>query len=98
MRSATHRLFSTDPSPFARACPAKAVESVHCPSQVKSWGASALTLHGRTRQQRYSRLADWQYIQECARLAEVPLIGNGDIYSWRDFEDNVVNGSVATGM
>lgn len=36
---------------------------------MRSWGVSALTLHGRTRQQRYSRQADWQYIEQCADLA-----------------------------
>lgn len=35
---------------------------------VRSWGPVALTLHGRTRQQRYSRQADWQYIEKCAEL------------------------------
>ena len=31
-------------------------------------GLAAITLHGRSRQQRYTRLADWSYISECAAL------------------------------
>ncbi|KAK2768348.1 tRNA-dihydrouridine synthase 3 [Arachnomyces sp. PD_36] len=31
-------------------------------------GVAAITLHGRTRQQRYTRTADWQYIAECSAL------------------------------
>ncbi|KAJ5774708.1 hypothetical protein N7457_009604 [Penicillium paradoxum] len=31
-------------------------------------GAAAITLHGRSRQQRYTRQADWGYISECAAL------------------------------
>lgn len=31
-------------------------------------GVAAITLHGRSRQQRYSRSADWGYIAECAAL------------------------------
>jgi tRNA-dihydrouridine synthase 3 len=31
-------------------------------------GVAAITLHGRSRQQRYSRSADWDYINECASL------------------------------
>ena len=31
-------------------------------------GIAAITLHGRSRQQRYTRNADWQYISECAAL------------------------------
>jgi tRNA-dihydrouridine synthase 3 len=31
-------------------------------------GVAAITLHGRSRQQRYTRQADWEYISECAAL------------------------------
>jgi len=31
-------------------------------------GVAAITLHGRSRQQRYTRRADWSYIAECATL------------------------------
>uniref|UniRef100_A0A1D2AA06 tRNA-dihydrouridine(47) synthase [NAD(P)(+)] n=2 Tax=Auxenochlorella protothecoides TaxID=3075 RepID=A0A1D2AA06_AUXPR len=50
------------------------------------WGASAVTLHGRTREQRYSRPADWPYIQNCAAATQAPLqlVGNGDILGWQD--------------
>lgn len=33
-------------------------------------GCAAVTLHGRTRQQRYTRAADWSYIAECAALVK----------------------------
>ncbi|KAI9806519.1 MAG: tRNA-dihydrouridine synthase 3 [Piccolia ochrophora] len=33
-------------------------------------GVAALTLHGRSRQQRYTRSADWQYIADCATLIQ----------------------------
>ena len=66
---------------------------------LREWGAAAVTLHGRTRQQRYSRCADWEYIQRCARESSVPVVGNGDVYTWRDYHDNVGGeGQVATAM
>ncbi|XP_015744201.2 tRNA-dihydrouridine(47) synthase [NAD(P)(+)]-like [Python bivittatus] len=52
---------------------------------VREWGASLVTLHGRSREQRYTKVADWEYIAECARVASpMPLFGNGDIFSFED--------------
>ncbi|KAE9402669.1 FMN-linked oxidoreductase [Gymnopus androsaceus JB14] len=55
------------------------------------WGVGGMTLHGRTRQQRYTKLADWEYIKQCVEavrareeeegLPPIPIFGNGDIYS-----------------
>ena len=42
---------------------------------IKTWGVSMITLHGRTRQQRYSKLADWNYIDKCSKLCDpIPLV------------------------
>ncbi|KAK3916031.1 tRNA-dihydrouridine(47) synthase [NAD(P)(+)]-like [Frankliniella fusca] len=50
-------------------------------------GASLITVHGRSREQRYTRSADWDYIDECAKIAHpVPLFGNGDILSYEDYK------------
>jgi len=54
-------------------------------SNLKLWDVSLVTLHGRSREQRYTRLADWEYINECAKAASpMPLFGNGDILSYED--------------
>ncbi|XP_050992736.1 tRNA-dihydrouridine(47) synthase [NAD(P)(+)]-like [Labeo rohita] len=53
--------------------------------EMKKWGVSLITLHGRSREQRYTKSADWDYIDTCSQLAApVPLFGNGDILSYED--------------
>ena len=42
-------------------------------------GASAVTVHGRTREQYYSGKADWNAIAEVKRRVSIPVIGNGDV-------------------
>lgn len=46
---------------------------------VEEAGAAVLTVHGRTREQRYSRAADWSLIGEIRELLSIPVIGNGDV-------------------
>lgn len=42
-------------------------------------GVAAITLHGRTKEQRYSKAADWDLVRQLVEERSVPVIGNGDI-------------------
>lgn len=47
-------------------------------------GVSAVTLHGRTREQFYSGTADWESIRRLKSALSIPVIGNGDVRSLDD--------------
>jgi tRNA-dihydrouridine synthase B len=47
-------------------------------------GAAAVTVHGRTREQFYSGKADWNIIRQVKSRLSIPVIGNGDIFTWKD--------------
>jgi tRNA-dihydrouridine synthase 3 len=42
-------------------------------------GADAIAIHGRTREQRYNKAADWDLVGRVASERGIPVIGNGDI-------------------
>ncbi len=48
-------------------------------------GASALFVHGRTRTQMYSGLADREIIKKVKASVGIPVIGNGDVCCYEDF-------------
>ncbi|GKX28354.1 tRNA-dihydrouridine synthase [Vallitalea longa] len=47
-------------------------------------GASAIGIHGRTRQQYYSGQADWSIIKDVKDAVAIPVLGNGDVFSPED--------------
>jgi hypothetical protein len=44
---------------------------------LASTGAAALTVHGRTQEQRYSRASDWELVGRAAASGQMAVIGNG---------------------
>ena len=47
-------------------------------------GVCCVTVHGRTRNQKYQGRADWQAIGEIAEQATIPVVANGDIATLDD--------------
>ena len=47
-------------------------------------GASAVTVHGRTRVQMYGGTADWDIIREVRQTVSIPVIANGDVFQAED--------------
>jgi nifR3 family TIM-barrel protein len=51
---------------------------------LEDCGVQAIAVHGRTKEQGYSGVANWDVIASVAAAVQVPVIGNGDITSAAD--------------
>ena len=56
-----------------------AADAVQWCQQLEEAGARLLTLHGRTREQKFSGRADWQAIAAVKNALSIPVIANGDV-------------------
>ena len=57
--------------------------------RMEAIGVAAITVHGRTRAQRYTKVANWEYINLCCNSVKIPVIGNGDVYSYHDYSEHL---------
>ena len=64
------------------------VNAVEIAQIAEDNGVSAITIHGRTRQEFYSGKADWDIIKKVVENVKIPVIGNGDVVRIRKCQKN----------
>ena len=65
------------------------INAVEIAKIAEEAGASAVAVHGRTREQYYSGEADWDIIRQVKEAVHIPVIGNGDVTSPQKAEELV---------
>ena len=71
------------------------INAVEVSTILEESGMQAVSVHGRTRSQRYGGEADWNVIDQCAKAISIPVIGNGDISTGIDVQKRKEESSVA---
>jgi tRNA-dihydrouridine synthase B len=59
---------------------------------VQDAGAAAVTIHGRTAEQSYRGLADWDLVSQVAQTLQVPVLGSGDCVEPQQILDRLGTG------
>ena len=65
---------------------AEHINVVELAKRAEAAGVDAIAVHGRTREQFYRDHADWEKIGEVRRAVSVPVIANGDVWTYDDLD------------
>jgi tRNA-dihydrouridine synthase len=60
--------------------------------RVRDAGAAAVTIHGRTAEQSYTGLADWELVARVADALDIPVFGSGDCVEPEQIMDRLRSG------
>ncbi|MBR3845829.1 MAG: tRNA dihydrouridine synthase DusB [Clostridia bacterium] len=60
------------------------INAVEMAKILEAAGATLICVHGRTREQQYAPYADWTQIAAVKKAVNIPVIGNGDIFTPND--------------
>ena len=67
----------------------KNINALKVAKVIEDSGASAIAIHGRTQKQGYSGKADWDIIKKVKESVNIPIIGNGDVFTPEDFKKKI---------
>src|SRR3990172_527696 len=65
------------------------INAIQVAKLVENSGAAAIAIHGRTQQQGYSGVANWEIIKQVKEAVNIPVIGNGDVFTPEQFKQKL---------
>ena len=72
----------------------KKINAVEIAKEAEICGAAAIAVHGRTQEQGYSGKANWEIISNVKNAVNIPVIGNGDVFTPEIFKEKLEQSNV----